>query len=149
MQFLLTQAAVTGAGFSATGAILIERKSGKPALRLSLVPFAGNLLKQIPGLAVLVFVDDPSKRPMSRAIALRKLFRLSPAEARLTELLAGSVELKAAAEQLRMSAQTARFHLKSIFRKTGMKRQVDLVRTVLSLPSAGFGVSPQFNLDAQ
>jgi len=134
LQFLLTEAAVTGAGFSAAGAILIERKSARPALRLSLMPFAGNLLKQIPGLAILVFVDDPSKRPMSRAIALRKLFRLSPAETRLTELLAGGVELSAAAEQLRMSTQTARFHLKSIFRKTGLKRQVDLVRLLLSLP---------------
>jgi DNA-binding CsgD family transcriptional regulator len=135
LQFLLAQASATGAGFSATGALLIDRRSGKPALRLTLMPFANNLLNHIRELATLVFIDDPAKRPMSRAIALRKLFRLSPAETRLVDLLAGGVELAAAAEQLRMTPETARFHLKSIFRKTGLRRQVDLVRTVLSLPS--------------
>jgi len=135
LQFLLTQAAVAGTGFSSTGAMTIDRKSGKPALRLTLMPFAGNLLNHIPELATLVFVDDPARKPMSRAIALRKLFRLSPAETRLTDLLAGGVELAAAAEQLRMTQATARFHLKAIFRKTGVNRQVDLVRLVLGLPS--------------
>ena len=130
LQFLLTQAAIAGTGFSTTGVLLIDRKSGKPALRLTLMPFAGNLLNHIPELAMLVFVDDPARKPGSRAIALRKLFRLSPAETRLADLLAGGVELAAAAEQLRMTHGTARFHLKSMFRKTGLKRQVDLVRLV-------------------
>jgi DNA-binding CsgD family transcriptional regulator len=135
LQFLLAEAAAAGTGFSATGALLIDRRSGKPALRLTLMPFASNLLNHIRELATLVFIDDPAKRPMSRAIALRKLFRLSPAETRLADLLAGGVELAAAAEQLRMTQETARFHLKSIFRKSGLRRQVDLVRLVLSLPS--------------
>jgi DNA-binding CsgD family transcriptional regulator len=135
LQFLVAQAASTGTGFSTTGALLLDRNSGKPALRLTLMPFAGNLINHFPELATLAFVEDPAKKPMSRTIALRKLFRLSPVEARLTEFLAGGVELSAAAEQLRMSTQTARFHLKSIFRRTGLGRQVDLVRLVLSLPS--------------
>jgi DNA-binding CsgD family transcriptional regulator len=135
LQFLVAQAAATGAGFSSTGALLIDRRSGKPAIRLTLMPFAGNLLVHISEVATLVFIDDPAKKPMSRAIALRKLFRLSPAETRLADLLAGGVELAAAAERLRMTRETARFHLKSIFHKTGLKRQVDLVRLVLSLPS--------------
>ncbi len=82
-----------------------------------------------------MFIDDPARRPISRAVALRKLFRLSPAEARLADLLAGGVELAAAAGQLRMTKGTARFRLKSISRKTGLGCQVDLVRMVLSLPS--------------
>jgi DNA-binding CsgD family transcriptional regulator len=135
LQFLLAQAGAAGTGFSATDALLIHRRSGRPALRLTLMPFAGNLLSHIPELATVVFVDDPTKRRMSRAATLRKLFRLSPVEARLTDLVAGGVELATAAEQLRMSIQTARFHLKSIFRKTGSSRQVDLVRLVLSIPS--------------
>jgi len=50
------------------------------------------------------------------------------------DLLAAGFELVSAAERLRMSSTTARFHLKSIFRKTGLNRQVDLVRLLLSLP---------------
>jgi DNA-binding CsgD family transcriptional regulator/PAS domain-containing protein len=135
LQYLLRQCTKSGTGFSESGAVLIERRSGKPALRLTLMPFASNLLGHVPGLAVLVFMDDPARKPQSRATILRKLFRLSPVEARLSDLLAGGVELTAAAEQLQMSTQTARFHLKSIFRKTGLNRQVDLARLVLSLPS--------------
>jgi DNA-binding CsgD family transcriptional regulator/PAS domain-containing protein len=135
LQFLLARAAERGTGFSATGALLIHRRSGKPALRLTLMPFAGSLLNHIRGLATLVFVDDPTKKPMSRATSLRKLFRLSPTESLLGDLLAGGLELAGVAEQLRMSPETARFHLKSIFRKTGLKRQSDVVRLVLSLPS--------------
>lgn len=112
---------------------MIDGQANQP--RVTLMPFAGNLLNHIRELATLVFIDDPAKRSMSRAIALRKLFRLSPVEARLADLLAGGVELAAAAEQLRMTQETARFHLKSLFRKTGLRRQVDLVRLVLSLPS--------------
>jgi DNA-binding CsgD family transcriptional regulator len=134
LKFLLTQAATTGEGFSGTGAALIERKSGKPALRLTLMPFANNLLGHIPELATLVFVDDPTTKPLSRATALRALFHLSPTEARLTDLLASGADVGEASEVLGMSAETARFHLKSIFRKTGVNRQVKLVQLVLGLP---------------
>lgn len=134
LQSLLLQAAVTGGGFSGTGAALIQRKSGKPALRLTLMPFANNLLGHIPELTTLVFVDDPTSKPLSRAAALRTLFHLSPTEARLADLLASGIDVEQASEHLGMSAETARFHLKSIFRKTGVHRQVELVQLVLGLP---------------
>lgn len=134
LQFLLTQAAVAGSGFSGTGATAIERKSGKPALRLIFLPFAGNLLRYIPDLATLVFVYDPATKPLSSADTLRKLFRLSPAEARLADLLASGTNLAAASEHLKMTTETARFHLKSIFRKTGVNRQAQLVQLAHCLP---------------
>ncbi len=134
LKFLLRQAATSGEGFSRTGATLIERRSGKAAFRLTLMPFANNLLSHIPELTTLAFVDDPSTRPLSRAAALRKLFHLSPTEARLVDLLASGADLAEASERLKMSAQTARFHLKSVFRKTGVKRQANLVQLALGLP---------------
>jgi DNA-binding CsgD family transcriptional regulator/PAS domain-containing protein len=140
LQYLLTQAAVAGTGFSATGALLIDRKSGRPALRLTLMPFAGNFLGHVPGLATLVFVDDPTGKPVSRASVLRKLFRLSPAEIRLAEMLAEGISLSTAANRLNVTSETARHHLKSIFNKAGVRRQVDLVRLVLNLP--GHTVAP-------
>jgi DNA-binding CsgD family transcriptional regulator len=134
LQALLGEIAKTGAGFSGMGALLIPRRSGKPALRVTLMPFAGNFLRHFPGLTTLVFIDDPAKAPSSRATSLRKLFHLSPTQARLAALLAGGFQLAVAAEQLHMTQETARFHLKSIFMKTGVKRQVDLVRLWLNLP---------------
>jgi len=133
LEWVLAQAAGSGAGFSA---LLLGRRSGKPALRVTLMPFAGSLLGHVPGLATLVFVDDPARRAASRAEVLRALYRLSPTEARIADLLAEGKEISAAAEALRMSGKTARFHLKSIFRKMGVKRQTELVRVALGLPGA-------------
>jgi DNA-binding CsgD family transcriptional regulator len=55
-------------------------------------------------------------------------------EGRLADMLAAGKELKSAADHLKMSEQTARTHLKSIFQKTGTNRQTDLVRLILGLP---------------
>lgn len=136
LQFLLEQAAETGAGFSNGGAILIKRKSQKPPLRLTILPFAANLLGNIPGLATLVFVDDPAKKPLSRAATLRTLFRLSPTETRLADLLLQGMEVREASERLGVTLETTRFHLKQIFAKTGVRRQTELIRLMLSLPGS-------------
>ena len=134
LKSLLREAAVSGAGFSRAGATLVNRKSGKPPFRLTFMPYASNLLRHIPALTTLIFVDDPTVKASSRSAVLRALFRLSPTEARLVDLLASGASLAEASESLKMSAETARFHLKSIFRKTGVNRQVELVRLALRLP---------------
>lgn len=134
LQFRCAQAASAGSGFAASGALVVHRSCGRPRLRVALVPFARNLLPQIAELSVLVFLYDSARKPVSRATLLRAFFKLSPAEIRLTELLASGIEVTAAAEYLRMSTLTARFHLSSVFRKTGMRRQSDLIRLVLNLP---------------
>lgn len=134
LQFLVEQAAENGAGFSNGTAVLIERKSQKPPLRLTILPFAENLLGHIPGLATLIFVDDPVKKTLSRAAALRALFRLSPAETRLADLLLQGMEIREAADRLGITLETARFHLKQVFAKTGVGRQTELIRLMLSLP---------------
>jgi len=83
----------------------------------------------------VVFLSDPDAQPASRATILRSLYGLTPTECRLADLLAQGCELSDAAERLRMAAGTARFHLKVVFRKTGARRQADLVRLMAGLPS--------------
>lgn len=134
LQFHLRQASISGTRITNSGAILISRNSGLPALRMTIMPFASNLLGHIPKLSLLAFIDDPARRPHSRAEVLRKLFQLSPTEARLVDLLASGLDLRNAAEQLQMTIATARFHLKSVFKKTDVNRQADLARLVTSLP---------------
>jgi DNA-binding CsgD family transcriptional regulator len=134
LQILLQQAAAAGTGFSDGGAILIDRKSGKPPLRLTLMPFAGNMLGHIPELAILVFVDDPAKKPLSRAAVLRAMFGLTPVETRLSELLLQGLEVREAADRLGTTLETTRFHLKRVLAKTGTGRQTELMRLMLTLP---------------
>lgn len=111
------------------------------------MPFARNLLPHITELAILVFIDDPTMEPLSRVDTLRLLFKLSPTEIRLTEFLTSGIDLAMAAERLRMSIGTARFHFKSVFKKTGARRQSDLIRLVLSLPSTNPLVAPNIRAE--
>jgi len=116
------------------GAMMISRLAPNRSLRVVVTPFHSSevLLGDQP--AALVFFSDPDARPASRAAILRGLYCLTPTECRLAGLLVEGLDVATAAEQLKMTVETARFHLKTIFRKTGARRQSDLMRLVLGLP---------------
>ena len=117
------------------GAMVISRWPPSRPLGVVVTPFHSSdvLLDDQP--AALVFFSDPEARPGSRAVVLRALYRLTPVECRMTDLLADGCELSAVAGQMTMTIETARFHLKSVFRKTKVNRQAELVRLVMGLPS--------------
>ena len=114
--------------------LLLSRKSGKKPLQLVAFPFVsnGSLVDDRP--QVLVFLSDPSSKPASRAAVLRALYGLSPTESRLADLLLQGFEVREAADHLRTTLETARFHLKRVLAKTGSRRQTELMRLMLSLP---------------
>ena len=62
---------------------------------------------------------------------LQARFGLTPAEARLTLRLATGASLRTAAAQLNIRYETARSHLKKVFKKTATSRQTELVITIL------------------
>jgi DNA-binding CsgD family transcriptional regulator len=131
----MLQHALQGAGFPASS-VLVDRRCDKPAFRVTAMPVAGSQLGSVPGVTTLVFVDDPSRTMLSRAASLRMLFRLSPTEARLADLLLRGMEVREAAECLGTTVQTTRFHLKRVLAKTGARRQSDMVRMMLSIPGS-------------
>lgn len=61
---------------------------------------------------------------------IAKLFKLTQAESRLALLLADGKTLAEAAVAMHITEKTARNHSKNIYDKTGIKRQVDLVRLI-------------------
>jgi DNA-binding CsgD family transcriptional regulator len=66
------------------------------------------------------------------------LFELTPAEAKLAMLLARGLSLAEVAAAQTISPHTARAQLKSIFAKTRVSRQAELVRLILkSVASLG------------
>lgn len=83
-------------------------------------------------LMAVVFVCDPAQVVRTPGEALRRLYRLTPAEARLAEGLMAGSRLREAADRLEITEGTARSYLKRVLRKTGAQRQSDLVRVVLS-----------------
>jgi DNA-binding CsgD family transcriptional regulator len=91
--------------------------------------------------AALLFVFDPDIAPSVGVDVVRGLFGLSEAEAQLAVALGSGKTLEHAAQERGTSIHTIRTQLKSIFNKTGTKRQSDLVALLLSSP-AYFLASP-------
>lgn len=81
--------------------------------------------------AILV-LRDPAQQAPWPAAALGRLFGLSAAEANLASELAKGASLDEASATLGISRNTARTQLKSIFLKTGINRQSDLIRALLN-----------------
>lgn len=84
---------------------------------------------------VAIFVTSVSVRQKIAASVLQSLFNISPAEARLAALLASGVNLSQAAERAHISKNTAKVQLKSIFSKTGVSRQAELIKLILTSPA--------------
>jgi DNA-binding CsgD family transcriptional regulator len=80
----------------------------------------------------VIVLRDPALPAMLSVADLERLFGLSPAEARLATRLADGEGLDEAAVALGVSRNTARSQLQSVFAKTGINRQGDLVRLLLS-----------------
>jgi DNA-binding CsgD family transcriptional regulator len=87
---------------------------------------------------VAIFVSDPDLRESASQQILGELFGLTPAEANLAILLARGLSLREASATQHISLHTSRAQLKSVFAKTGVSRQAELVRLVLkSVASLG------------
>jgi len=67
---------------------------------------------------------------------LRRFYGLTHAEARLAAELANGKSMETIAEKFSLSKNTIRSQLKSCFHKTGVNRQTELVKLILSDPAA-------------
>ncbi|QGZ63737.1 helix-turn-helix transcriptional regulator [Paraburkholderia acidisoli] len=84
--------------------------------------------------AALTFYHPRSAPPVDEQV-LAAAFDLSPAECRIALLLAEGLALKEIAAQVGVQHDTVRKQLQSIFQKTATRRQADLLRLLLNLPS--------------
>lgn len=82
--------------------------------------------------SVAVFVRDTEGKAHPPVRLAQQLFQLTPAETALAIELANGLSLEEAAEALGIRRNTARAHLRSIFSKTGVRRQTELVRIFLN-----------------
>lgn len=79
---------------------------------------------------LLLLVRDSSRRQLPTPALLIDVFGVTPAEARLTLKLIDGLSLTAAAEALGISRNTARTQLSSVFSKTNLNSQTQLVKLV-------------------
>jgi DNA-binding CsgD family transcriptional regulator/PAS domain-containing protein len=116
-----------------TQAMTVTRPSGKLSWGLILQRISSDQWtegKQRPSLAV--FVRDTEGRVDPSVRLAQQLFQLTPAETALAIQLANGLSLEEATEALGIKRNTGRAHLRSIFSKTGVRRQTELVRIFLN-----------------
>ena len=76
---------------------------------------------------IAVFVSDPEAPPETMGEVAERLYGLTASETRVASGLMATGDLGQVAEQLRISRETARWHLKRLYRKTDTNRQAGLV----------------------
>ena len=120
-------------------ALRVPRPGGRSDLGLVVRPVPASQWSEgqvSPSAAV--FISDPDLQESTSRPILGALFELTPAEANLATLLARGLSLAQVSVAQNVSQHTARAQLKSIFAKTGVSRQAELVRLVLkSVASLG------------
>ncbi|OVZ60382.1 hypothetical protein CDO44_09840 [Pigmentiphaga sp. NML080357] len=92
-------------------------------------PLAG--LRTTP-LALVIFSVAGENLPLEAGL-LSKALGITPTEARLAQALAAGTTVKGFAAAQGISLTTVRSHLKNLFRKTGCRRQVELVQLIRAL----------------
>jgi DNA-binding CsgD family transcriptional regulator len=86
-------------------------------------------------VVAMMFVADPESTLPHFPEKLRQIYHLSPTEAHLAEALVNGRSLKQFAVERGTSLNTVRTQLRSLAAKVGAKRQVDVVRCILTGPA--------------
>jgi len=115
------------------GVVLLPRRERMP-LMLMISPLRLTGEPPVQG-AALLFIFDPETTPTLTTDIVRKLFGLSEAEAELAVALCGGSTSDHIAKERGTSINTVKSQLKSIFLKTGTKRQSELVSLLLASPA--------------
>ena len=131
----LLQAACGQSGPAVGGGALIRDVHGDAALQLLVLPLPARLHSYnvwARPLALAV-VQEPGQSHGEQQHLLRQIYDLTPAELRVALALCQGDTPAQAAQCVGSSVGTVRIQLKSIFDKTGARRQADLVRLLTAL----------------
>jgi DNA-binding CsgD family transcriptional regulator len=99
------------------------------------VPVPGSTPPGEKSVVAMMFVTDPESSLPNFPEKLRQIYHLSPTEAQLAEALVNGRSLKQFAVERGTSLNTVRTQLRSLAAKVGAKRQVDVVRCILTGPA--------------
>ncbi|HXG32252.1 MAG TPA: helix-turn-helix transcriptional regulator [Bryobacteraceae bacterium] len=114
----------------------------RPSLRRDYQVMAASLFPQLrqpatPHLHVaLLFIIDPERQPPASTRLLIELYKLTRKEAVIAAKLSEGKTIKQAAQELSVTYETARTHLRRIFSKTGTSRQAELLLLLCRLSAA-------------
>ncbi len=118
---------------TAVQSVAVRSENGEPPFAMHLVPIRGAARELYDSDGLLLLIADGNNLAVPNADLLRLLFDLTPAEARLSRLIAEGETLANASRSLRIAEATARVQLRSVFLKTGVTRQAELLKLLIGL----------------
>lgn len=120
-------------------AIGITHPDAELPLPLLVTPMHAHLITtdlDYEGARVAVFLSDPNLQQPISIDSLVSVYHLTPSEAQVAISLANGHSIDQIALKSNHSAHTIRSQLKSVFRKTGVSRQSELIKLLLTGPFA-------------
>jgi DNA-binding CsgD family transcriptional regulator len=115
-----------------SASLRMTRPSRKRPLSVSISPLPdGGEALGSGAPAALVLIADPDRVLAFPKERLIQAYDLTPAEARVTQLLLQGTETAGIARKLGIQIETARTHVRRVLAKTGTHRQSELIRQLL------------------
>jgi DNA-binding CsgD family transcriptional regulator len=112
--------------------IIVQRHDKLPVI-VRTWRFDGAAHGSAQDVRALLTLNALGPKPGPPAAILARTFRLTPSEAKLASVIARGASPEIAARELKISRETARNQLKSVFAKTDTHRQSELVALLLQV----------------
>jgi DNA-binding CsgD family transcriptional regulator len=113
---------------------ILQATDHSPPMKVTLVPPpADDVLNFFRGPECTLLIERPRLDVKTAIAGLAKTSKLTSAEAMVVEGLASGLSIKDIAQARTVSTDTVRAQVKSVFAKTGLRSQADLIRHVTSL----------------
>jgi DNA-binding CsgD family transcriptional regulator len=129
----------SGNGSRAGGTVVVSRRA-RPPLGVQISPIRSSTVDVSRKAAAVAFVTDPLRIQRPQQETLRMCYGLTAAECRVALLLSDGGSPREISDTLGISENTVRTQIKSIFSKTGVHRQSELIRLLVG--SAGLVADP-------
>lgn len=115
--------------------VVVNRSSGRAPLVVRLVPVPDSAFLGLgnPKGHCMALVSDPDRKPADMESMLTRVFGLTKAEARIAAGIADGGTADTLAEQLGVSRETVRSHLKHVYSKLDVRRRGAAVARLRSL----------------
>lgn len=115
--------------------VAVQRPSMRRPYEILMAPVPGqDSAWGLTGAGIVILLTDPEDIPEPPVELLARLYGLTRAEASVGAALAVGQTLKEIADAAGYTREAARWHLKQIFQKTGVRRQAALVKLLRSGP---------------
>jgi DNA-binding CsgD family transcriptional regulator/PAS domain-containing protein len=131
-------AAAGGEACTPGGLVRLDRSDGAGYLSILVVPLreATRTMATTASFGAVLFIQDSEARVVLPADRLRQIYGLTSAEATVAVAIAEGKTLDEIADANAVSKNTVRVQTQSILSKTGVRRQAELVRLLLTMPTA-------------